>query len=101
MPRVAGRGVLGPLDFDRGEPLATGDDEIHFRARLAALVMQFSAAQVLQAFPQLNAHPLLEQGARIRPDGGSFQRQFRSGIAHADIEKSEPLGGQQALAQTT
>jgi len=34
MPCVAGRGALGPLDFDGAESTAAGDDEIHFRGRL-------------------------------------------------------------------
>ena len=73
--------MLGPFHFDGDELAAAGNDEIHLRARLGAQVMQFAAAQVLQAFSQLDAHPLLEHGAGIRPDCGCFQRQFGSKTA--------------------
>lgn len=41
------------------ERASAGDDEVHFRAVLGAQVVQRAGAEILEAFPQLDAHPLL------------------------------------------
>ncbi len=91
---------LHPFHFDGDESATTRYDEIHLRAGLGAQVVELAAAEVLQAFPQLDAHPLLENRAGIRPDGSSLQGQLGSGIAYANVENEKTLRRQQTLAQT-
>lgn len=49
--------MLGPLHLDGDEPAGAGNDDVHFRTGLGAQIIQLAAGEVLQAFPQLDAHP--------------------------------------------
>ena len=59
MPRVPDAWILAPLDLDGCETRAMLDDEINFHPVASTQVMEPSFAEVLQALPQLDAHPLL------------------------------------------
>ena len=61
MPRILEGWIFSPLHFNRREPAALFDDEIHLGSIAGALMVQPARTEVLEAVPQLDADPLFNR----------------------------------------
>ena len=87
MPRIVQRRVLCPFHFDGRKAAATFDNEVHFGTIAGTLMIQFSFAEILQALPQFDAHPLLKDRSRIRFHRLAGWNQSCRRVPHAWIKK--------------
>ena len=89
MPCVVQAGMFRPFDFNGRQPAAVFDDEVHFRTIAGALMVQFALPQILQPVPQLKAHPLFKDRARIRLYRFDGWNQSRRRVPDAQIEEDK------------
>ena len=97
---VPGRGPRGPLHFDRHDravrPL---HDQVDLAAAAGAVVGDLPGAEVLQALPQLQHHPLLEAAAGVGARHVATGADAGRSMADAEVEQQKPRRGQQLLAR--
>ena len=91
MPGVLQVGMCGPFHFYRRQFLLSLDNEIHFSSVTRSKIEELPVAEILEPFPQLDAHPLFEQRPRVCLRQLPGRHQAGCGVAHAQVEE-EKLG---------
>src|SRR6059036_702389 len=99
MASILQGGILGPLHLDGDQAVAARDDEVHLGSGLRPEVLERARAEVLQALPQLDTDPLLEDRARICADGCCLQWQLGGRVADAEVEEVAALCREETLAR--